>query len=134
MDINIVPDGFSLFDRSSPFLDLIGPFYRKSEESRLVFGLRINDRHCNRRQTAHGGLLTTFADIVLGYSSGHGSGIALTTATLSVSFLGSAKIGDWIEGRADILKVGQRVAFATCLVTAGAVPVLQASGSFSVMK
>jgi uncharacterized protein (TIGR00369 family) len=127
-----IPDGFTPFTRSSPFLELIGPFYSRIEECGLVFGLRIEDRHCNRRQTAHGGLLTTFADIVLGYSSDHGGDVALTTATVGLSFLGSARIGDWVEGHADVLKVGQRAAFATCVLSVDGARILHASGSFSV--
>ena len=129
-----VPDGFTLFTRSSPFLELIGPFYSRIGERGPVFGLRIEDRHCNRRQTAHGGLLTTFADIVLGYSSGHGGEVALTTATLGLSFLGSARVGDWVEGHADVLKIGKRAAFATCVLSVGGTRILHASGSFSVAR
>lgn len=71
-----VPSGFVPFAQSSPFLDLIGPFYAKNEAQGLVLGLRIEHRHCNRRGLAHGGLLVTLADLGLGDSLSEGSGLS----------------------------------------------------------
>ena len=129
-----IPDGFLRFDRASPYLDLIGPLYMRSDGERLTLGMAVEERHCNRRGTAHGGLLTSLADVALGYAAGHGAedGRQLTTAALSVQFLGAAHLGDWVESTAEILKLGSRIAYATCFLTAKHHRIVQASGIFSV--
>ena len=64
------PDGFEPFAYSSAFLDAVGPLYQGARsDGSLLLGLRIEERHCNRRGFAHGGLLVTLADLVLGLGS-----------------------------------------------------------------
>src|SRR5262249_22897986 len=131
-----VPEGFSPFARSSPFLDLVGPLYAKSDEHGLALGLRIAERHCNRRGFAHGGLLVTLADLVLGYSLGHGTDqrIGLVTTSLTTDFVGVVRVGDWVEARADFQRTGSNVAFANCYLTVGERRVARASGVFTVVR
>lgn len=55
-----VPEGFQPLFRSSPLLDLLGPFFcRQDAQRQLVVALRIDEKHCNHGGTAHGGLLST---------------------------------------------------------------------------
>lgn len=129
-----IPEGFAPFDYTSPFLSLIGPLHARTYGEELTVGLMIEDRHCNRRGIAHGGLLATLADIALGYTAGHGKtpGRQWTTAALTVEFLGAARIGDWVEGRGTVLKTGQRLAYASCLLSVGSMRIVHASGIFSI--
>ena len=36
------------------------------------------------------------------------------TVTLNTDFIGTARVGDWIEGHATIRRAGRRLAFGTC--------------------
>lgn len=130
-----VPAGFSPFEKSSPFLDLVGPLFAKLDDRGLVLGIRIEERHCNRRGFAHGGLLVTLADLVLGYSSGHGSDVskALVTINLSADFAGSAQLGDWVEVHADVQQAGRSIAFANCYLSVGDRRLVRVSGVFKVV-
>jgi acyl-coenzyme A thioesterase PaaI-like protein len=49
------PDGFTPLFRTSPFLDALGPFHRRRDGRALVLGVRVAEKHCNARGTAHGG-------------------------------------------------------------------------------
>ena len=128
-----LPDGYAPFERSSPFLDAVGPLFQKIEDNTLLLGLRIEARHCNRRGFAHGGLLVTLADLVLGYNlvraGGRGGG---TTVNLSTDFAGSARVGDWVEARADVQKAKGNVAFANCYLSVGERRIVRASGIFHI--
>lgn len=131
-----LPEGFAVFERSSPFLDLVGPLYAREEaDGGITLGLRIEERHCNRRGLAHGGLLVTLADLALGYglvrAGGQGS---LATANLTVDFAGAAKLGQWIEARADVQKAGGALNFASCHVVADGRRIVRASGIFAAPK
>lgn len=128
-----VPPGFQPLFRTSPFLDLVGPFYFREEGGGLVIGLRIAPQHANARGLAHGGLLLTLADIALGYAAARSEmpALSLTTAHLSTDFAGSAKIGDWVEARVDIQRIGSRLVFANSYLSVGSERIVRASGVFA---
>ncbi len=136
-----VPEGFTPLFRTSPFLDAMGPFYQRTEGDSLIIGLRIAEHHTNARGTAHGGLLVAMADIALGYNasflgikkeSGAVPSVALTTASITADFAGSAKLGDWVEVRVDVQKVGGRLAFANAYLSVGEERIVRASAVFAV--
>ena len=113
-----IPEGFVLPQRPrrNPFNELVGPFYERRRGEQVSLGLRIEERHCNSRGICHGGLLSALADVALGYAT-----LAVTngptsfvTVQLSMDFAGSARIGDWVESEARVLKAGSRLAFADC--------------------
>ena len=110
------PDGFTPLFRTSPFLDALGPFYHRRDGRALILGVRIAEKHCNARGTAHGGLLMTLADIALGYNLAYAEDppASLTTANLS----------------ADFQKLGGRLAFANAYLTVGDERIVRASAVF----
>ena len=126
------PEGFSPLFRTSPFLDALGPFYHRREGRALIIGVRIAEKHCNARGTAHGGLLMTLADIALGYNLAYAEDppASLTTASVTTDFAGSAKVGDWLQARVDIQKLGGRLAFANAYLTVGDERIVRASAVF----
>jgi acyl-coenzyme A thioesterase 13 len=130
-----VPEGFEPLFRTSPFLDCTGPyFYRKSGDS-FVVGLRVLGKHTNVRGTLHGGLISTLADISLGYVTAFSSGshIPMATASMSIDFAGAAQLGDWVESHVTVIRKGSRLAFATALIQVGDKPVARASAVFAVL-
>ena len=133
--MNDVPNGFEAIFRSSPFLELLGPIYNKQTDSGLVIGLHAQAKHCNARQQVHGGVFSSLADIALGYSSALSTEpvTSMVTASLSIDYAGSAKLGDWIEIETDVQKVGKRMAFANCYFAVEGKRIVRASGVFSVL-
>jgi len=127
-------EGYTALFRSSPFLDRSGPFYSKGKGQSLCIGLRVLDHHLNARGLAHGGVLLTMADIALGYAMATAANppISAVTSHLSADFAGSAKLGDWVESRADIQKIGRTLAFANIYLLVGDTRIVRASGVFAV--
>ena len=113
------PDGFVPFREQGPFLEHIGPVHVRNDEDGLVLGLRAEQRHTNHRGTIQGGLLSTFADFVLGRAieADADDGRNRATVSLTVDFLKPAKPGDWIESRSRVERVGGTLAFADCSLT-----------------
>lgn len=99
-----------------------------------VVGLRVESKHCNARGTVHGGILATLADVALGYTMALASTppTSRVTANLSLDFAGTARIGDWLETRADVLRHGSRLAFANCYITADEQRIVRARAVFLV--
>ncbi len=129
-----VPAGFTRVKRRSPFLDLIGALHLREDGGQPVYGLRILPAHANNRGGVHGGLLMTIADLVLGYTTAFASDppLRLTTTSLSIDFVSAAQVGDWLEGRAEIIRTGRTLAFATCYLTVDDRRVARASSAFAV--
>ena len=109
-----IPEGFVLFARISPFTEMVGPLYSKGEGRQRVIGLRAERKHCNTRGSVHGGVLATLADTSMGYTIAflHSPPKSLVTASLTIDYAGSASDGDWLESHVDVLKTGNRLAFA----------------------
>ena len=128
-----VPAGFAPLFRTSPFLDLIGPVYSQGRGAELVVGLRVSAKHANARGLAHGGVLTTLADIALGYAAStlRDPPVRMVTASLTTDFAGSAQVGDWVEARTDIQKLGGRLVFANAYLTVGDERIVRASAVFA---
>jgi len=129
------PAGFRPVPRRSGFLDLIGPLHVDDADPRApVYGLRVEDKHTNSRGGVHGGALTTLADVALGYGAiaAYGESLALVTASLTVHYTGAAHVGDWLEARTTLTRMGARLAFARCEITTGDRSVASCTGVFSV--
>lgn len=128
------PSGFEPLFRTSPFLDLLGPFYYREDGETFAVGLYVEEKHANARGSAHGGLLMTLADIALGYNTAYQSDPPrkLITTSLSADFAGAVKVGDWLEARVDIQKSGKRLAFANAFLCVDGARVVRASAAFLV--
>ena len=129
-----IPEGFVPYSQPSPFLDRIGPVYERRSKDGVEFGLLILDYHCNRRDIVHGGLLVTLADVALGKTAEwlNDPPTRLLTISIAYDFMGSGKLGDWIEARTDFYRVGRDVAFANCYFRSNGKVIGRASGQFKV--
>jgi len=134
--MNEVPAGFETIFRSSPFLDLLGPLYNKRADSCLLIGFRAAQKHCNARGMVHGGVLSSLADVALGYNAAFSGeqAVPMVTASLTIDYAGSAKMGDWIEIESDVQKVGRSMAFANCYFIVDSKRIARASCVFNVMN
>jgi uncharacterized protein (TIGR00369 family) len=131
-----IPEGFEPIFRSSPYLDLLGPIYNKKSGKTLIVGLRVEEKHCNARGLVHGGVFSSLADVALGYNAAFQGKepTPMVTASLTIDYAGSAKLGEWIEINTDVQKVGKSMAFANCYFSVGDKRIVRASGTFSVVN
>ena len=113
---------------------MIGPVYTKGAGKDLVLGLRAERKHCNMRGTVHGGILATLADIALGYSLAFSTEppTAAVTTNLTLDFVGAANSGDWLETAVEFQKLGRRLGFANCYISAEGSRIVRASAVFLV--
>lgn len=130
-----LPKGFEPIFRSSPYLELLGPIYNKKTDKGLVIGLMAEAKHCNAREQVHGGVFSSLADIALGYNAAFSKEIPvpIVTASLTIDYVGAAKLGEWIEIETDVQKVGRKMAFANCYFIVNSQRIARASGVFTVV-
>ncbi|HEY5046659.1 MAG TPA: PaaI family thioesterase [Rhizomicrobium sp.] len=130
-----LPEGFAPLMLSMGFLDAIGPLYGKWIDEHLLLGFRVELRHCNPGRVSHGGMLATFADMLLPIASRFQSKTDmgfLPTINLACDFLAPAPLGAWVEGRADPIRMTRNLLFAQGIATADGEPVLRANGIFKI--
>ncbi len=130
------PQGFKRFRGESGFIGVNGPLFVLHEGPLFKLGLRVEARHCNPMGVCHGGMLATFADMLMPIGA-----ITLVpelrqrflpTVSLQVDFIASAKLGDWVEGQTQVLRTTRTMVFAQGLVTSGCVMALRCSGVFKI--
>ena len=132
---NDIPAGFMAIEHTGHYLTQLGPFHWKKADGKLIVGLRIEERHTNSRGIAHGGMLATLADSALGivlYNS-RTPPQPIVTVSLTTDYIESALPGDWVEAHVDILRIGNRLAYANCHLHVGGRRILRASGVFALM-
>jgi uncharacterized protein (TIGR00369 family) len=127
------PEGFHRAPIGGTFATENGPLYARWHENRLLLGFRVAHRHANPGQQCHGGMLATFADVLISTAAQYQAEIPrhfLPTISLQLDFLAGAPVGSWVEGRADILKVTRNLVFSQGIIHADGRPVVRASGVF----
>ena len=133
-----VPAGFELFTRPSPLLDPWRPLYAQTCADRIVIGVQLREAHTNSRATAHGGLIAALADQAMGMSCGaklRAGGVAVTnlwTTSLTIDYLGAAKLGQWLTFDTTFAHVGKTLCHAEIDVRADDVSIARGRGAFRV--
>ena len=92
------PPGFKETKLVDPFEIHVGPVFEKGPPGARSFVLVIDDRHLNRREVVHGGMLMTFADLSLGQAVWDVTDYAPSvTLNMHTQFLRPAHGGDIVE-------------------------------------
>lgn len=131
--IDGIPDGFLEVPTPGAFNHSNGPFRAKRIGRALLFGLRVEPRHANAMGTCHGAMLMMLADIQLPMAARYQAGLDdafLPTVNLTGDFLASPKLGDWIEGTTDVVRVTRNLVFAHGVLSVAGEPVFRANGIF----
>ena len=130
-----VPEGFAPFKLAMGFIETNGPLYGKWDGTHLLLGFRVGERHCNPGRVCHGGMMATFADMLLPIASRFQAQVDmgfLPTVNLACDFLAPAPLGAWVEGRAELVKRTRNLLFAQGTASADGVTCLRANGIFKV--
>ena len=131
-----IPPGFERHYRQSPVTDPWEPIYSRKTDEAVILGLVAEAAHTNSRGFVHGGLISALADNAMGLSCSHrlGGEASLVTVNLTLDFLGSAQVGQWLEFTTAFVKNGGTLSFAQAFVTADGQPCARANGVFKVMR
>ncbi|HTV68136.1 MAG TPA: PaaI family thioesterase [Rhizobiaceae bacterium] len=130
-----IPDGFEPHFRKSPFTEPWEPLYSRTNAKSVSMGLRLATAHTNARGLIHGGLIASLADNAMGYSCAQATGwmTSYVTVSLSVDYVGSAGIGQWLEVDCEVIRTGSTLCFAQCLIKANDAVIARANATFRVV-
>ena len=98
-----------------------------------VFGTRVWDAHCNGFGSAHGGFISTLADVWAAHClvPRLEPSARFATSNLAVDFLSRVQAGDWLQSETDRIRVGRRICVVTLAIVCGERAVALARASFS---
>ncbi len=131
------PPGYQPHTRHSPLTDPWEPLFARATADAVFLALEVREAHCNSRGFAHGGLISALADNAMGLSAVRQARktpgtekVSAVTVSLTLDFIDTAKVGDWLEFQPSLLKVGRTLAFVDCRVVCGERLVAHGSASF----
>lgn len=131
------PQGFTRAGFSPGFLDHGGPYFlQPARDAPQVVGLRVMDHHINYRDAAHGGVISTFADVALSHAvyDAERPRLQPSTVTLSVNYLAAAKLGDWLEAHVRIDRLGGRTAYTSGEIRRAGEAIATMTGVFAIKR
>ncbi len=131
-----IPEGFSPLRFRSAYLGFLGPFYEARRDGQPIVGLPLEEKHMNLRAMAHGGVLGTMADVALSFAlvTTDETLQAVSTVSLTTDFVGTARLGHWLEGSATIDRIGGNLAFVHGRITSDGALVATMSGVFRLYR
>lgn len=133
---NSIPPGFSPANFSPGFLDHGGPYYLKKGANGWTVGCLISPHHMNYQDRAHGGVLTTLADVALSWSvySSETPPLVVSTVSLTTNFLGGVRLGDWVEANSQIDRIGKTLAYVHGSISVADRLVMTMNGVFNIVR
>lgn len=132
-----IPEGYEPAGFSPGFLDHGGPYFLKARPGRpMLVGLRICPHHINYKDAAHGGVISTLADVALSHAiyDAERPRLAPSTIALQVNYLRSARLGDWLEAQVRIDRLGGRTAYTSGEIVCDGEAVATMSGVFAILR
>lgn len=133
------PEGFKRIDFQRGGLPRdynthIGPLYaRRGAEGaadRFTMGFRVQPHMCNPAGTLHGGMMMSVADLIGGLGAAYVAGVRrdfYPTINMTFDFVAPARLGDWVEGRPEVVRATRSMIFSHIYLTVGATRILRAS-------
>ena len=130
-----VPAGFRRHFRTSPVTDAWEPLYSRCRSDGADMLFEVAQAHCNSRGYLHGGVLATLSDVTMGLALGlvvNDPRANIVTISLSLDYLGSAKIGDAVAIEAHVVRVGSTISCCQALTKRGDAVIARSNANFSV--
>lgn len=128
-------EGYSLWPNPSPFVKGLGPLFVRPQGEHLAFRIRIRPEHANSGGHAHGGFISTLADIWLGYNVNHllPKAARFVTSNLSISFLRIGALGQILDSQIDRIKIGSKLHHASGVILCDGKDVAAMSATFAAL-
>jgi acyl-coenzyme A thioesterase PaaI-like protein len=124
-----VPAGFAPGADLDPAETHVGPFLRRDTKSAVTTGLLVAGHHCNEHGSLHGGVQMALADYTVGVVARFGMGDEGTmTVSFDAAFVDAGRLGEWVEGRAEVVRRTGSLVFVQGRLVAGDRPLLTFSG------
>lgn len=102
---------YRVFDPKDPHETNTGPFFWRMRDDQLKFAFKAEEKHCNSGGIVHGGLLMTFADLMMCAGGTVGTtDRGVFTVSFNADFMASGNRNEIIKARSEVIRrTGQMV-------------------------
>ena len=128
-----IPPGFTRIENVTGFAEANGPWFEKIEDGRLIRGFLPGPQHANALGIVHGGMLAAFLDSAMGTAVFRDIERRAVTLTLSLDYLGPARLGDWLQAEGRVVGHDEHVAQVRGRLYGPHHEVLAGLGAFSLL-
>lgn len=130
--VETVPPGFEQLPAGLGYTDSLQPIYRRITDESASFGLVVQAQHGNMMGICHGGVLMTLADITAatGVNVARGVTAGSPTVHLSIDYIASARMGQWLQANVEQVNTKRRFGFCSGGIYNSAGVVARFSGTF----
>jgi uncharacterized protein (TIGR00369 family) len=131
-NVEAVPPGFERLPTGLGYTDSLQPSYRLVEGEGTSFGLVVEAQHSNSMGICHGGVLMTLADITAATGANRARGVLSGSPTvhLSIDYISSARLGQWIQANVEQVSAKRRFGFCSGGIYNSTGVVARFSGTF----
>ncbi|WP_262691315.1 PaaI family thioesterase [Kordiimonas aestuarii] len=128
------PDGYEAILSNSPFGWENGPIFERITTDGKQRGFRVAEKHINAGGACHGGMIMTFADILLATAVFEISEPPFVTVRMTTDFIGPAFKGEWLSGTASAVVAGDGMVAVKGIMRVDDRVVAAASGLFKALR
>lgn len=127
-----MPAGFESIPTGLGFTDVLQPLFRSLAGDRVRFAMWVGESHTNSMGICHGGVIATLADITAASGVNHARGARSGNPTISLSldFIATGRLGDWLQAEVAQVSVKRRFGFCSGLVQGPQGVVARFNGTF----
>jgi uncharacterized protein (TIGR00369 family) len=119
---------------NTAFGELIGPIWHRKDGQRMLFGVVVAPKHLNRAGNLHGGMVMSLADQSMAITARDATGSKRhATIELNTQFVGSVKLGEFIEARPEVVRPTRSVTFMAVKMFVGDRIVATANGIWKML-
>ena len=135
MEQRTIPEGFAPHFKKSRVTDPWEPLFSRRCDQVFHLGLWLRDAHCNSRGFVHGGVIAALADNAMGISCvlTNQAARSAVTVSLSVDYVATAKIGQWLLIEPRVVKTGSTLGFVDALISADREIIARATATFRML-
>jgi uncharacterized protein (TIGR00369 family) len=135
MERQATPQGFSPHFKKSPVTDPWEPLFSRRCDQIVQLGVWLRNAHCNSRGFVHGGVIGALADNAMGISCvlTNGAAMSAVTVSLSIDYVATAKIGQWLQIEPRVVKSGSTLGFVDAMIRADKAIIARASATFRML-
>lgn len=128
------PIGYEPITSTSAFGWENGPIFEKMGEGGFQRGFRVVAKHTNAGGAVHGGMIMTFADILLARGVGGVAEPPFVTVRCITDFVGPAFEGEWVFGTANAQSTDEDMVAVNGIIRTEARIVASVQGLFKLIR
>ena len=133
MTDELVPPGW-VIRPGKAFNNHVGPFYQRQDGDSRHCGFVTDERHANKRDVTHGGMIAMAFDTAMGNASWDAAGQArCATVQLNITYIGALKLHEFAEVEVEVTRATRSLVFVRAVMRAGGGTIATADGVWKIL-